>query len=172
MSGIWLFWILYFLSRQLMHFSVKITGFQRFLIFFSCMIKVIKWLGWVAYVIVIMVTGSILKFRFETLDSFFGIRLWTQDLRLRTWNFGLRLVNWVVRWVFSSEGYRINYLGLKWSALKWRQQHTPLLNEQNDKICDWRSGILVHIVQTARQVLMSSVRPFVRHDACECVCSL
>ena len=42
---------------------------------------------------VIIVTASVRKFGFGTLDSYFGLRLWTQDFRLRTWDFGLRLVN-------------------------------------------------------------------------------
>ena len=46
------------------------------------------------------------KFVFGTLDSNFGLRLRTQELSLRTWNFGLRLVNnfrpnpnWTSGWI-------------------------------------------------------------------------
>ena len=41
----------------------------------------------------IIVTASVRKFGFGTLDSYFRLSLWTPDIRLRTWNFGLRLVN-------------------------------------------------------------------------------
>ena len=41
----------------------------------------------------IIVTALVQNFGFGTLDSYLGLRLQTQDFRLRTWDSGLLIIN-------------------------------------------------------------------------------